>query len=306
MRPHFQQSQDSAAGLWCAVAAYGCWGVMPLYWKQIEAVSALEIMLQRLWWSFALLFLVMLLSGRLPQACRLLKDKRLTLTLLSSGVLISGNWLLFIWAVNDGQIIATSLGYFLAPILNMLCGVVLFKDSLSRPQWLAVILAGIGVGAQVAIAGQLPLVALLLSTSFTLYGVIRKAAPVGALDGMFIETMLLAPVCLVWLVLLGYNQQLSFGAPHGWLVNALLIGTGLITVVPLLCFTYGARHLRLTTLGLVQYMAPTLSLLIGVFVYKEKISLAYIVSFAFIWGGLVIYTWASLRAYGRMRKMMDA
>lgn len=291
-------------GLWCALSAYALWGVMPLYWKQLGAVSALEIMLQRLWWSFVLLLLYVIVSKRLARILQILKNKRLVMLLFLSSALISSNWFTFIWAVNDGQIIATSLGYFLAPIFNMLCGVILFKDTLSRPQWLAVVLAGIGVGSQLIIAGQLPFVSLFLSLSFVIYGVLRKIAPVGTVDGMFVETMLLAPIGLAWLLWLGFDNALWFGQNAFWLENILLVTTGVITVFPMLLFTYGARHLRLTTLGLVQYLSPTFTLLIGVLVYGEAVSVAYSISFIFIWGGLLIYSLESLRQYRKAQKLM--
>jgi chloramphenicol-sensitive protein RarD len=241
----------------------------------------------------------LLLSGKLRQTLKVLRSRRVTLTLLGSGLLISCNWLIFIWAANDKQILATSLGYFLVPILNMVCGLVLFKDRLNRPQWLAVILAATGVAVELALAGRLPWIALVLALSFTAYGVVRKTVPVGAISGLFIETMLLAPLALILLLAMGLNHQLVFGWA-GRQTNTMLALSGLVTTVPLLMFAHGTRNLRLTTLGLVQYLSPLSSMALGIFLYGEALTLGMMLSFVFIWLGLCVYTWGSLRQHYRI------
>ncbi|MDR1396201.1 MAG: EamA family transporter RarD [Desulfarculales bacterium] len=291
---------DSAVGLWSAVGAYALWGFLVIYWKELGTVPALEIMLHRLWWSFLLLVVYLLFVGKLRQSLKALRSLRVTLTLLGSGLLISCNWLLFIWAANDGQILATSLGYFLVPILNMVCGLVLFKDRLNRTQWLAVILAVMGVAVELAFAGRLPWVSLVLAVSFTAYGVLRKTVPVGAVTGLFIETMLLAPLALTLLLSMGLTDQLAFGGA-GHKINTMLAMSGLVTTVPLLMFAHGTRNLRLTTLGLVQYLSPLSSMVLGIFLYGEELSLGMMFSFSFIWLGLCVYTWGSLRQHYRFR-----
>lgn len=296
--------QDSAKGLWAAFLCYGLWGAFPIYWKQIDHIPSLEVVLHRVWWSFILLLGIMLATRRLGHCLRLLRDKKVFLTLLASGLMISVNWYTFIWAVNNQHILASSLGYFLNPVLNMLCGVLLFKDTLSRPQWLAVLLAAAGVAVQIIIVGNIPVISLILAITFTIYGVIRKAAPVGALDGMFIETLLMAPIILLCLFMLGFNNELYFGVQTTLSDNFFLIGGGLVTTLPLLLFTYGARHLRLTTLGLIQYLSPSFSFLIGIFIYHEPLSPGYLFSFILIWAALALYTLASIRQHRMLHKLM--
>jgi chloramphenicol-sensitive protein RarD len=261
-------------------------------------------MLHRLLWSFFLLLGYMLLAGKLTASLKILRRPGIAWALLASSLIISCNWLIFIWATNNNEILATSLGYFLSPIFNMVCGLLLFKDRLNRTQWLAVILAVFGVGAELFIVGRLPWIALALPLLFTAYGVVRKTVAVGATVGLFIETMFMAPLALMILVWMGVNGELAFGV-SGLKTNLLLALGGLVTTVPLVMFTHGARNLKLTTLGLIQYLSPISSMFLGIFVYGEEVSPAMLLSFIFIWAGLCIYTWGSLRQHYRWWEKKD-
>ena len=294
----------SAAGFWSAFFAYIFWGVLPIYWKELEHISALEILAQRLWWSFLILLLFLLLVRRLRSALSIFKERRTLLILTITSLLIAINWFIYIWAVNNGQIVATSLGYYLVPIFNILCGTLLFKERPSRPQWIAVFLAGIGVAIQVIVVGELPWVSLVLSLSFTAYGVLRKTAPVAAIPGLFIETLLLIPLVVAYLAWLHAGPGLSFGANIGLTQSLLLVSTGLVTTLSMVLFAHGARNIRLTTLGLLQYIAPSIALLLGVLVYQEAMGLGQMLSFMFIWCGLIIYTLVSLRQQHHLAKIM--
>jgi chloramphenicol-sensitive protein RarD len=298
LAPAPPQNRDSAVGLWNAVGAYIIWGFLVIYWKELDQVSALEIMLHRLLWSFALLLAYIVLSGKFTASLAILRHCKTALALLGSGLIISFNWLIFIWATNNNEILATSLGYFLAPIFNMLCGLLLFKDRLNRAQWLAVILAALGVTAELLVVGRLPWVALALPLLFTTYGVVRKTVPVGATMGLFIETMFMTPLVLAALLWMGAHNELAIGSA-GLKTNILLILSGLVTTVPLVMFTHGARNLRLTTLGLIQYLSPISSMILGIFLYGETVSLGMMLSFSLIWAGLCVYTWGSLRQHYR-------
>ena len=274
------------------MAAFFLWGVLPLYWKQLGFLPPGAIVAQRTVWSLVLLVPLLAWSGDLARTFRRLRDPRTAAWHLLSGALLSGNWLLYVWATLNGRIIEASLGYYLNPFFNMLFGTLWFHERHSRLQLTAIALALSGVLLQVPAVGHFPWVALVLALSFALYAVVRKRAPLGALAGLTVETTLLAPLAAAWLVLGGPPGNAFGGTPGQFL---LVAGTGLATVLPLLCFGHATRRLRLTTLGILQFLGPTLQFLIGWRYYGEPMTLPRLLSFALIWLAVALYATTALR-----------
>ncbi|MBC9249004.1 chloramphenical resistance permease RarD [Pseudomonas alcaligenes] len=284
-------------GYMLGIAAYLIWGLFPLYFKAIAAVPAMEIIAHRAIWS-ALFGAALLLFWKHPGWWRELRDnpKRLAV-LTASGLLIACNWLVYVWAVNNGRMLEASLGYYINPLINVLLGMLLLGERLRRLQWLAVGLATLGVLQQLWQAGSLPWISLALALSFSFYGLIRKQAPVAALPGLVVETWLLLPLALGWLLM--HPAALSVQADFwGSAESFWLIAAGPITLVPLVCFNAAARHLPYTTLGFLQYLAPTLVLLQATLLFGEHFDPSKLLAFACIWAGLLVYSldiWLSLR-----------
>jgi chloramphenicol-sensitive protein RarD len=290
-RPRFGAREE---GLFAGVAAYGLWGVFPVYFKAIAFAPPLEILAHRVLWALPVLLLVVRgrrLSGDLRDA---LRPGRTLAFLTASAVLIAANWLVYIYAVVTGRILEGSFGYFINPLLSVLLGVVVLGERLDRPTWLAVAFAAAGVGYMTIRAGQPPWIALAVAMSFGGYGMIRKIVPAGALVGLTVEALLLFPLAVGYLVWSRFTGTLAFGA-DGFSRDLLLVLAGPLTVVPLLLFTGAARRLPLSMLGLLQYLAPTLQLMLGVFLYGEPFSSIRAVGFACIWTGLAIFVARTLR-----------
>ena len=279
--------RDLPQGILAAALAYVIWGVVVVYWKLLPDVSPWEILGHRVVWSVVVLLPVVLLFRRLPAVLAIFRNPRRAAALLLSSVLIAGNWGIFIWAVTEGRIIETSLGYYINPLFAIALGVLLLGEKLSRLRIMAFVLAGIGVGVQAVALGGLPWISLVLASPFAVYGYVRKVVQVEALDGLFIETLIVAPVALIGFWLMMGQGELAFA--HGDLVtDGLLIGAGAVTALPLWLFAYGARSVRLSTMGFLQYIAPTISLIIAVTVYDEPFGTVRLVSFSLIWAALVL------------------
>lgn len=300
-----QHSSDSRAGVLYGLAAYGCWGLMPLYFDAVRSVPAGEILAQRIVWCSVLLAIVLTLAGRWGEMFDRLRSWRVRWTFCLTAVLLSINWLTYIGGVTTGQTVETSLGYFINPLLNVVLGLVVFRERLRGGQVLAVSLAAAGVGSLVVMAGTVPWIALSIAFSFGLYGLLRKQAPVDALLGLSIETFVMAPFALGYLVWLGQRGSLSFGQAD-LTTRGLLLASGAITAVPLLCFGHAARSLRLSTLGFLQYLAPTAQFLLAVFHLKEPIDQSKLVCFALIWAALAIYSIDLWRAFADGRATVVA
>ena len=277
------------------LSAYVIWGLFPLYFKAIQEVPALEIVVHRVLWS-ALFGAILLFFWKHPGWWGELRDnpKRLAV-LAASGALIAVNWLTYVWAVNNGRMLEASLGYYINPLVNVLLGMLLLGERLRRLQWVAVGLAALGVAQQVWQVGSLPWVSLVLALSFGFYGLIRKQAPVAALPGLVVETWMLLPAALIWLAVTPQAGNGSWTMPEiFWLAAA-----GPITLVPLICFNAAARHLPYTTLGFLQYLAPTLVLLQAILLFGEPLEPAKLLAFVCIWAGLAVYSvdaWLVLRS----------
>jgi chloramphenicol-sensitive protein RarD len=275
-------------GLPAAATAFLLWGVFPLYLRQLASVPALQVTAHRVVWCCALVFLWLGLRGETREVRAALADPAARLRLIASASLISVNWLIYVWAVNGGQTVEASLGYFINPLLNVCLGVLLLKERLNRLQWIAVGLAAVGVLYLTVQAGRPPWIALALAATFGGYGLIRKLVTVSSVPGLATETLLLTPFALGFLVWAGMQGQGAF-LHQGLRIDVLLVLTGIVTALPLALFAYGARLIPLSTLGLLQYLGPTLQLLIGVFLFGEPFPAERAVGFVLIWAALAIY-----------------
>lgn len=285
----------------CAALAYTAWGLFPLYFKQLVGVNALEVVAHRTVWSLVFVAIVLTVLRRWSWLGPVLRSPRLIGTFALSALLLSVNWLTYVWAVQNGHVVDASLGYFINPLVNVALGFVVLRERLRPGQWFAVSLAAAGVLWLTVSAGQLPWIALVLAVSFGFYGLMRKTAPLGALEGLTLETLLLAPVAAVALAVWTWQGSSALvtgtSAQLGWLLLA-----GPMTAVPLLLFAAGARRITMTLLGLMQYIAPTLQFALGVWLYHEPLSTARLAGFAFIWAALAVY---SLEGLWRSRPRMS-
>ena len=287
-------------GVAATLGAFLMWGFAPVYFKSVGRAGALEILSHRVLWSVALLLAaVLLLRSRAEIRSALGGPRRLALYLVTS-LLISGNWLLFIWAVNAGHIVDASLGYFINPLVNVALGVLFLRERLRRAQLASIALACAGVASLVFALGRLPWVSLVLPLQFGLYALLRKRADVDPLVGLLAETALMAPAALFYLGHLALGARCAF-LSHGALFALLLAFAGVMTALPLLLFGYGAQRLRLSTVGLIQYLSPTCQLLAGVALYGEAFTLAHALAFGLIWAGLLLYSGDALWASSRSR-----
>jgi len=281
-------------GLWMAIVAFLLWGVMPLWWHMMKSVPSFQIVLHRIAWSAVIVGGYLVLRDGRGWLRAALSKPRAAWMLAVSGILIGFNWGLYIWAVNAGHVVETSLGYFINPLLNVLLGVVFLRERLGRLQWVSVAVATIGVAWLTMRFGQPPYIALALAGSFALYGFIRKLVPVESIPGLGVEgAYLFLPVVamLAWIEMHGqggFLQSLSVGGFGLWM-SVLLIVSGGLTALPLVGFSYAVRRVPLSVIGLLQYIAPTLQFLIGVFVFHEAFDRDRAIGFAFIWLALAIF-----------------
>lgn len=289
---------ESRRGLIHGATAYALWGLLPLYFHLIDRVDAGEIVAQRVLWSVVLLVPIVLILRRKPKLWAVLRAPRTLAMLAASALLIAANWLIYVWAVLHHQVLAASMAYFLNPLLNIAMGVALLGERLTRAQGVAVLLAGAGVAVLAVGAGSGLWLSLALAMSFALYGLIRKLAPVEAFEGLTVETLMLAPLALGYLVWLSGHGGLSFGTEAG--LTGLLVLAGAVTTVPLLLFAAAARELRMATLGLLQFLAPSLQFLLAITLFGERLDAQKLASFALIWAGLAVYVGGSLA--GRRRR----
>jgi chloramphenicol-sensitive protein RarD len=272
-----------------AALAYILWGLFPVYFKALQAIPANEILLHRMLWSLAFLLGVLAWRRQWAWLGTVLRQPRVLLGFAASALLLSSNWLIYIWAVNSGHVLDASLGYFINPLVNVVVGFLFLHERLRPGQWAAVGLAACGVAWLTWQGGHPPWIALVLAVTFGVYGLLRKTATLGPLEGLALETLVLFPLALGYLIFLTMNQQNHFlAAPRAsqWLLAA----AGPITAIPLLLFAAGARRISLSLLGLLQYIAPTLQLLLGVWLYNEAFGAARLAGFALIWTALLVYS----------------
>ena len=288
------------SGLFYAIACYSTWGIFPLYWKLLADVPAQQILSHRIIWSVLFLSGMLLVLKNRNFLAYLSTPKTLGL-LFITGALIGGNWFVYIYAVNHSHIVEASLGYYINPLVNVLLGVVFLHERLRRMQVFAVLLALAGVSWLTFHLGHVPWISLFLAVSFALYGLLRKKANLESLPGLWIETLLLSPLALYYLWFV--NQQgAGMFLHHSWTTDAFLILAGPVTAIPLFWFGKAATRIPLSTIGFVQYLSPTLQLIIGLLVYHEAFSPVYFASFALVWTGLIIYSISLIREY-RMKRI---
>ncbi len=285
---------DTRDGLIAAFIAYLMWGVLPIYFKVVEDVTALEVLVHRIVWAVPFGALIILARRQWPEVRRALADARVFGFLALAAVLIAGNWYVYIFAVQNDQIYQASLGYYINPLLFTVVGVFVFGEKLRKFQVAAVLLAAAGVLVLTFSGGQFPAIALFLGTSFTIYGVIRKQVVVGGMPGLFIETLVLFPVSAAYLLWIMSSGVSAFASGDPSMVGLLLLA-GPVTVLPLLCFALAARRLNLSTVGFMQFIAPTLQFIIGV-LYGEELTTAHAVCFSLIWLAVGLFSWDAWRA----------
>jgi chloramphenicol-sensitive protein RarD len=275
-------------GIWNALGAYTLWGLLPVYWKWLHHVPAPELLSHRIVWSCLTLVIVLLVTRQSKNFVAQISNTKVLRVYLIAALLIGFNWLTYVWAVNAGYIIETSLGYFINPLFSVLLGVVFFHERLRVGQWVAIALAACGVLYLTYLYGSLPWIALTLTFTFGLYGLVKKIASLNSLDGLTLETGILFLPALGYLI---YSELSGHGAfLHGGAASdLLLVGAGLATTVPLLLFASAARSIPLSLVGLMQYIAPTIQFLLGVFVYREPFSPSQLIGFSIIWVALIVF-----------------
>ncbi|GEN32181.1 chloramphenicol-sensitive protein RarD [Cerasibacillus quisquiliarum] len=285
-----KENQSTKLGALYAIIAYVLWGVLPIYWKFIDHVGSGEILAHRIIWSFVFMIVLITIVRAWPEfvsTCRdMLLHKRRLLAIICASLVISLNWLTYIWAVNNDYIIQASLGYYMNPLISILLAVVVLREKLSAQQVFSVILASVGVILLTVHAGVFPWVSIWLAVSFAIYGLIKKVIHMSAMFSLTIETMMVTPIALVYLSLL---PKQTFTLNVFTSTHALLIGAGVMTAIPLLLFAKGAQSIPLSLIGFLQYIAPTIMLILGIFVYNETFSLIHLLAFSFIWIALIIY-----------------
>lgn len=291
-------AESPQRGLPYALAAYGIWGFVPLFFKLLESVPPVEVLAQRIVWSLPLCFVIMLFRRQIGEYIAVLKDGRVLRLLLASSLLIALNWLVYIYAILTDHVLAASLGYYLNPLVNVLLGMVFLGERLSRLQAVAVVIAAIGVAILLAGALDTLWISLTLALSFGTYGLIRKVVPVGSLPGLAVETTLLLPLAVV---VVGYYLWIGDGRGFGADVEIswLLAAAGVVTAVPLLLFATAARRMSYAALGFVQYLAPTLQFLLGLFIFNEPLKPAQLFCFVLIWISIAVFSfdmWRKMRA----------
>jgi chloramphenicol-sensitive protein RarD len=280
--------------------SYFLWGMLPIYWKLVEVVNPKEILANRIFWSFIFMAVVLLVSKKqqlLSQTIKgFAKNKKQMTALIIASFLISINWFIYIWAVNSDHMVEASLGYYINPLISLLLGMIVLKEKLTSIQYISFSLAAIGVLIISFSYGRFPWVAVALAISFGLYGLAKKLINIESAVGLTLETLVVAPIALVYMALLFFKGDGSlFTGDAG--INSLLIGAGPVTAIPLLYFSKGAQKIPLSLLGLLQYISPTLTLLLGIFIYGEPFTKIQLLSFMFIWGALTIYSLSKTKLF---------
>ncbi|MBO0346118.1 EamA family transporter RarD [Roseibium limicola] len=291
---------ETRTGFICALTAYGMWGVLPAFFKLMETVRPDFVVSHRIVWSVIFVSLFLLAVGRFSEVMEIVRQPKLVRNLCISTLLIVGNWLVFVWAVSNHQVLEVSLGYFINPLVSVVLALVVLREKISRFQGLAIGLAAVGVVLQAIIAGGLPWVSLFLAASFAGYGYMRKITPVRATPGLLIETVLLLPFVLGYLAINWVNGVEVFPTDEP-VVMAALIASGALTAVPLVLFSAGARRLPLVMIGILQYIAPSMHFLQAVFIWGEPLHMGTLTTFLIIWAALAIFSYDSLKRWRRQR-----
>ncbi|WP_028775739.1 EamA family transporter RarD [Shimazuella kribbensis] len=289
-------------GITYAVAAYIGWGILPIYWKSVEQVSALQLMHHRIVWSFLFAALLITLKKQWPEIKQVVTNWKTILLILGCSLIISANWLIYIWSINNNHVIESSLGYYINPLINIAIGTIIFRDRLDKWQWIAIFLAITGVVIQTVEFGKIPWIALSLAFTFAIYGLLKKLLKVDALVAITLETMMVFPIALGYLLFVEISGTGIIGNTSISVIF-LVICSGVITFLPLLWFGQAARRIPLSTLGFLQYIEPTINLLLGIFFFHENFSRTDLVSFGFIWLALAIYIITQINIRNNIKKI---
>ena len=293
MGPAIIDAEKNKAGMLYGVFSFALWGVLPLYWKLLQAVPPLEIFYHRIFWSFVIMIAVVLLSNKWKDMVIMLSDKRKLAPVFLCGILISVNWYIFIYAVNTNQVIEASMGYYMNPLVMVLFGVTIFKERLNRWQLSAIVLAVLGVTIVTVQYGRIPWIALALAGSFATYGLLKKIVSADSIIGLTTEILIVMPVALFFILKLETGGTGTFvTAP--FTLSLILAGSGIATATPLLLYARGIEKTTFSTMGFLQYIAPSINLFLGIFVFKEHFTLPHLISFCFIWAGLLIFTMSNV------------
>lgn len=288
------KNEDTPRGFAFALAAYFLWGFLPFYMKAVAHISPAEVIAHRVIWSLPIAGMVLMALGRTSDVKVALRTPRIMMMASMTALLITVNWGMYVWAIGSGRALDTALGYFINPIFSVLMGAILLKEKLHPAQMAAIVLAALGVVVLTVDAGTLPWVALGLTVTWGFYAFLRKTLPIGPNQGFFLEVLILSIPALVYIIYLQVTGQGHFF--HGnWQDTALLIGSGVVTAVPLMIYANGAKLLRLSTIGIMQYIAPSMIFIIAVFVFDEPFGTAKMIAFPLIWAALVVYTWSMIR-----------
>ncbi len=280
---------ETSLGIFYAITAYMIWGILPVYWKYLASVSALEVLAHRIIWSFFFVTFLILLRRQWTIVRKILQERKQVIFLICASIMITINWGVFIWAIQADHILDSSLGYYINPLIAVLFGVLFFKEKLNRWQLIAILLALTGVAILIIQFGQVPWIALILAITFAIYGALKKAIQAPSIISLALETAIILPIALGFVFFRQANGNGALGQSSIF-ATILLLGAGIVTATPLLLFAEGAQRIPLSTLGFTQYIAPTMMFLLGVFVYHEKFKLTNAISFGFIWLALAVYS----------------
>ncbi len=298
---HILKTSHATLCLMAGLFAFTFWGSLVLYWKALDHVNAFEILLHRMFWSLITVAILAYFTHSYTAIRAAFAQKDLVLRAFFASSIIAGNWLLYIWSVTNERVVEASLGYFINPLLSVLLGRVLLGEKMTRLQVLAIAIASIGVTYSVMAYGAFPFIGLTLACSFAAYGYIKKNIKIAVIPGFFLETCLLFPIAAIFLLWMQGTEKSNFFA-YDLNTQLLLMGTGVITALPLLLFAYASKGVQLSSMGLMQYMSPIINLLLGVFLFGESISNANAVMLICIWVALSLYTWCSIRHYSQAQK----
>lgn len=293
------------SGILYAVAAYSLWGILPIYWRLITSVFPIEILSNRIVWAFVFTIAIITVTKQWDELKNISKDKKQILYIFIASILISINWGLYIWAVNSDRIVDASLGYYINPLLAVILGMLIFKEKLNYWTGAALTIATIGVIIKTVQYGKIPWISLGLAISFALYGAIKKSVKATSIVGLTLETAIVTPIALIYIVSRNIIGLSAFET-EGALVILILIGGGIVTAIPLLLFASGAKRLPLSLLGFTQYISPTISLIIGIFMYHEGFTTVDMIAFCFIWAALSIYSFSQISSVKRSKNIKQA
>lgn len=289
---------NTRMGWICGLSAYLLWGVLPIYWKQLHKVDAMEILANRFIWSLLFVFILIVATGKwkefLQETKAVFSTTKTSINMILAAIMIALNWGIFIWAVEDGRIIETSMGYYINPLMNVSLGMVFLKERLNKLEWIAVILATMGIAYMVLQLGYLPWVSIAVPLTFAIYGLLKKKIMVSPFTSVLLETVLISPLAIAFLFKLWLNGNNAVQVQDN-ITLYYLLGAGVVTATPLLLFTGCAKRLPLSMVGFLQYLAPSISLLIGVFIYGEAFTNTHVVTFGCIWTGLSFFIVSQLR-----------